>query len=55
MKKKQEENPPTDPFDYQDFEKEAISRLREGKGLIGPEGALTGLIKHLLRQVWMRR
>lgn len=48
MKKKQEEKTPTDPFDYQDFEKEAISRLREGKGLIGPEGALTGLIKHLL-------
>lgn len=48
MKKKTENEVPADPFDYQNFEKDALSKLREGKGLIGPEGALTGLIKHLL-------
>jgi transposase-like protein len=35
-------------FDYADFEKSAISKLREGKGLTGEGGALTGLIKRLL-------
>lgn len=35
-------------FDYQSFEREAIEKLREGKGLIGPDGALTGLIKRIL-------
>lgn len=35
-------------FDYKNFEEEAINKLREGNGFLGPEGALTGLIKHLL-------
>ena len=35
-------------FDYSTFEKEAIKRLREGKGLTGEGGALTGLIKRIL-------
>lgn len=36
-------------FDYQGFEKEAIAKLRAGKGLIGPEGALTGMIQRILQ------
>jgi putative transposase len=48
MKKKKEVEEPTEPFNYGDFEKEALEKIRSGKGLIGPEGALTGLIKHLL-------
>lgn len=31
-------------FDYSKFEKEAIKKLRSGKGLVGEDGALTGLI-----------
>ncbi len=29
-------------FDYTDFENEAVSKLRSGKGLTGKDGALTG-------------
>lgn len=36
-------------FDYQLFEKEAIKKLRSGKGLIGEDGALTGLIGRILK------
>jgi putative transposase len=39
----------TDSFDYTNFEKEAIEKLRAGKGLIGPEGALTGMIQRILQ------
>ena len=35
-------------FDFKDFEKEAIEKLKSGKGLTGPDGAFTGLIKHIL-------
>lgn len=35
-------------FDYDEFEKEAISRLKEGAGLVGSEGVLTGLIQRLV-------
>ena len=38
----------TEPFDYQAFELDAIEKLQQGKGLIGPGGALTGLIKRIL-------
>ena len=31
-------------FDYSTFEQEAIAGLTAGKGLIGPEGVLTGMI-----------
>ncbi len=48
MKKKKENSDTTEPFNYGSFEKEAREKLRAGKGLIGPGGALTGLIKHLL-------
>ena len=43
MKKKKEE------FDYEGFEKEAVKKLRSGKGLTGQGGALTGLIGRILR------
>ena len=36
-------------FDYEKFEQEAISKLRAGKGLTGPEGALTGMIQRILQ------
>lgn len=36
-------------FDYSKFEKEAIKKLRSGKGLVGEDGALTGLIGRLLQ------
>jgi len=35
-------------FDYSAFEKEAIKKLRSGKGLTGEGGALTGLIGRIL-------
>ena len=35
-------------FDYSNFEKEAIEKLRSGKGLTGEGGVLTGLIKRIL-------
>ncbi|MBK9338002.1 MAG: hypothetical protein IPM98_16235 [Lewinellaceae bacterium] len=35
-------------FDYDEFEKEAISRLKEGAGLVGSGGVLTGLIQCLV-------
>jgi transposase-like protein len=39
----------TTSFDYANFEKEAIEKLKAGKGLIGPEGALTGMIQRILQ------
>ena len=44
MSKKKKES----EFDYKKFEEEAIKKLRSGKGLSGPDGALTGLIKRLI-------
>lgn len=38
----------TKKFDYDNFEKEAISKLRSGKGLTGEGGALTSLIKRIV-------
>ncbi len=35
-------------FDYSKFEQEAIAGLTAGKGLIGPDGVLTGMIGRLL-------
>ena len=35
-------------FDYLTFEQEAIAGLTAGKGLVGPEGVLTGMIGRLL-------
>jgi putative transposase len=35
-------------FDYTDFEREAVSKLRSGKGLTGKDGALTGMISRIL-------
>lgn len=40
----------TDKFDYEAFKKEAIQRLKDGKGLIGAEGAFTPLIKSFLEE-----
>ena len=39
----------TEDFDYANFEKEAIEKLKAGKGLTGPEGALTGMIQRILQ------
>lgn len=39
----------SDNFDYQNFERDAIAKLRAGKGLTGPEGALTGMIQRILQ------
>lgn len=44
---KKEEN-----FDFEKFEKEAIKKLRSGKGLIGEHGALTGLIGRILKAAY---
>ena len=43
MKNKKKEE-----FDYAAFEREAISKLRSGKGLTGEGGALTDLIGRIL-------
>lgn len=37
------------PFDYQAFEKDAIAKLKAGKGLIGPDGAMTSMIQRILQ------
>ena len=39
-------------FDFDKFEKEAIRKLRSGKGLIGEQGALTGLIGRILKAAY---
>jgi len=39
-------------FDYGSFEKEAINKLRSGKGLTGEGGALTGLIGRILKAAY---
>jgi len=39
-------------FDFEKFEKEAIKKLRSGKGLIGEQGALTGLIGRILKAAY---
>jgi len=39
-------------FDFKEFEKEAIKKLRAGKGLIGEDGALTGLIGRILKAAY---
>lgn len=36
-------------FDYEKFEQDAIAKLRAGKGLTGPDGALTGMIQRILQ------
>ena len=48
-KKKQSKVEKEESFDYQNFEKEAIAKLRAGKGLTGPDGALTGMIQRILQ------
>lgn len=47
MKKKEQK-----PFDYNSFEKEAIKKLRSGKGLTGEGGALTSLIGRILQAAY---
>jgi putative transposase len=39
-------------FDFAKFEKEAIKKLRSGKGLIGEQGALRGLIGRILKAAY---
>ena len=48
MKKKKEKS--FDGFDFDDFEKEAISRLKSGEELTGKNGILTPLIKKILEK-----
>ncbi len=45
MKRKKKE---AEDFDFKKFENEAIEKLRSGKGLTGPGGAFTGLVKRIL-------
>jgi len=46
MKKKETE------FNYSEFEKEAITKLRSGKGFTGEGGALTGLISRIVKAAY---
>lgn len=48
-KKKKVDKKNKEPFDYENFEQEAIAKLRAGKGLTGPDGALTGMIHRILQ------
>jgi len=48
-KKKKAKIKKEEPFDYENFEQEAIAKLRAGKGLTGPDGALTGMIQRILQ------
>ena len=43
MKKQKEK------FNYEEFEKEAIKKLRSGSGFTGENGALTGLIGRIIK------
>ena len=45
-------NKKEEPFDYTNFEKEAIAKLRSGKGFTGEGGALTGLIGRILQAAY---
>ena len=47
--KKKAKSKKEEPFNYENFEKEAIAKLRSGKGLTGPDGALTGMIQRILQ------
>ena len=49
MKRKKDLNLNKELFDYSTFEKEAIAKLKAGKGLIGPDGAMTGMIQRILQ------
>ncbi|HMM53327.1 MAG TPA: IS256 family transposase [Burkholderiaceae bacterium] len=49
IKKKQKDE---SAFDYAAFEKEAIAGLTAGKGLIGENGVLTGLVGRLLKAAY---
>lgn len=49
LKKKKAKIKKEEPFDYENFEKEAIAKLQAGKGLTGPDGAMTGMIKRILQ------
>jgi transposase-like protein len=46
MRTKRQKN--TTESDYQSYERDAIEKLRQGKGLIGPDGEWTGLIKRIV-------
>lgn len=48
MKKKKDKS--LDKFDFDDFEKEAISRLKSGEELTGKDGILTPLVKKILEK-----
>lgn len=51
MKKKREKRefyPIEESFNYEEFEREAISGLLSGKSLLGSEGVLTGMIQRLI-------
>ena len=47
-KQKQKESSGTEPFRYDEFESDAISRLNQGDSLVGPDGVLTGLIQRIV-------
>ena len=47
MKKEQ-----TEPFDFEDFEANAISKLMQGERLGGKDGVLTPLIRRFLERQW---
>lgn len=48
VRKKSKGSSETSSFDYDEFEKEAINRLKEGAGLVGSDGVLTSLIQRLV-------
>lgn len=47
-KKKQSKSLEQEGFDYDNFEKEAISKLKSGGDLLGTDGILTGLIQRIV-------
>ena len=51
MRKKKTISPKQEEFDYSKFEKEAISKLMEGKDLIGPDGVLKEIIQRIVHSV----
>ena len=48
MKKNNQEEEQTEPFDFSRFEESAIAGLQSGQPLFGEGGVLKRLVKHLI-------
>ena len=42
-------------FNYEEFEKASIERLKKGESFLGKEGILTPLLKQFLEKPWKEK